>query len=131
MAAMVGTALSGHIFGWTRRRKSLAFSWCKPTIPTGNLTEISRMQSCRRWWSRSRGRRTYGYGSDRTLLCSALNNSYTERHTEKPLGEALLVTIQVDMHDRLTNKIASHGAKGVLIEHFGAEDRRRLHRAHA
>ena len=40
------------------------------------------------------------------------------------LGNALLVTIQVDMHDRLataleedlTNKIVSLGAKGVLID---------------
>src|SRR6202050_4920067 len=40
------------------------------------------------------------------------------------LGEALLVTIQVDMHDRLataleedlTSKIVAHGAKGVLID---------------
>ena len=40
------------------------------------------------------------------------------------LGEALLVTIQVDMHDRLataleedlTSKIVSHSAKGVLID---------------
>ena len=40
------------------------------------------------------------------------------------LGNALLVTIQVDMHDRLataleedlTNKIVSHRAKGVLID---------------
>jgi rsbT antagonist protein RsbS len=40
------------------------------------------------------------------------------------LGDALLVTIQVDMHDRLataleedlTNKIVSAGAKGVLID---------------
>jgi rsbT antagonist protein RsbS len=40
------------------------------------------------------------------------------------LGQALLVTIQVDMHDRLamaleedlTAKIASHAAKGVLID---------------
>jgi rsbT antagonist protein RsbS len=40
------------------------------------------------------------------------------------LGSALLVTIQVDMHDRLataleedlTNKIVSIGAKGVLID---------------
>jgi rsbT antagonist protein RsbS len=40
------------------------------------------------------------------------------------LGDALLVTIQVDMHDRLataleedlTNRIAATGAKGVLID---------------
>src|SRR3984885_2680006 len=40
------------------------------------------------------------------------------------LGEALLVTIQVDMHDRLamaleedlTARIVEHGAKGVLID---------------
>src|ERR1700733_14236740 len=40
------------------------------------------------------------------------------------LGEALLVTIQVDMHDRLamaleedlTTRIVEHGAKGVLID---------------
>ena len=40
------------------------------------------------------------------------------------LGDALLVTIQVDMHDRLaaaleedlTERIAAHGAKGVLID---------------
>jgi rsbT antagonist protein RsbS len=40
------------------------------------------------------------------------------------LGEALLVTIQVDMHDRLataleedlTSKIVAYGAKGVLID---------------
>jgi len=40
------------------------------------------------------------------------------------LGDALLVTIQVDMHDRLataleddlTNKIVKHGAHGVLID---------------
>jgi rsbT antagonist protein RsbS len=40
------------------------------------------------------------------------------------LGSALLVTIQVDMHDRLataleedlTNKIVQHGARGVLID---------------
>lgn len=40
------------------------------------------------------------------------------------LGEALLVTIQVDMHDRLaialeedlTARIAAHAAKGVLID---------------
>ena len=40
------------------------------------------------------------------------------------LGHALLVTIQVDMHDRLataleedlTSKIVAHGAKGVLID---------------
>jgi rsbT antagonist protein RsbS len=40
------------------------------------------------------------------------------------LGDALLVTIQVDMHDRLataleedlTTKIVAHGAKGVLID---------------
>jgi rsbT antagonist protein RsbS len=39
-------------------------------------------------------------------------------------GDALLVTIQVDMHDRLataleedlTGKIVTHGAKGVLID---------------
>lgn len=39
-------------------------------------------------------------------------------------GRALLVTIQVDMHDRLasaleedlTNKIVQHGARGVLID---------------
>ena len=39
-------------------------------------------------------------------------------------GDALLVTIQVDMHDRLasaleedlTNKIVTHNAKGVLID---------------
>ena len=40
------------------------------------------------------------------------------------LGDALLVTIQVDMHDRLataleedlTNKIVAYGARGVLID---------------
>jgi len=40
------------------------------------------------------------------------------------LGDALLVTIQVDMHDRLvtalqedlTNKIVAHNARGVLID---------------
>ena len=40
------------------------------------------------------------------------------------IGDALLVTIQVDMHDRLataleedlTNKIVDHSAKGVLID---------------
>lgn len=40
------------------------------------------------------------------------------------MGDALLITIQVDMHDRLataleedlTNKIAATGAKGVLID---------------
>src|SRR5215510_3879428 len=40
------------------------------------------------------------------------------------LGDALLVTIQVDMHDRLataleedlTNKIVAHGSRGVLID---------------
>jgi len=40
------------------------------------------------------------------------------------LGAALLVTIQVDMHDRLataleedlTNKIVAHGSRGVLID---------------
>jgi rsbT antagonist protein RsbS len=40
------------------------------------------------------------------------------------MGEFLLVTIQVDMHDRLamqlqddlTNKIVQHGARGVLID---------------
>jgi hypothetical protein len=72
-----------HIFGWTRRRKSLAFSWCKPTIPTANLTAISRMRSCRHWWSRSRGRRTYGYGSKRAALLR-LSTIRTRRcHTEK------------------------------------------------
>jgi rsbT antagonist protein RsbS len=40
------------------------------------------------------------------------------------LGEALLVTIQIDMHDRLamaleedlTERIVEHGAKGVMID---------------
>lgn len=40
------------------------------------------------------------------------------------LGDCLLVTIQVDMHDRLanalqedlTNRIVAHGARGVLID---------------
>ncbi len=32
------------------------------------------------------------------------------------MGDFLLVTIQVDMHDRLTTRIAQTGAKGVLID---------------
>ena len=48
----------------------------------------------------------------------------TERVPILQMGEFLLVTIQVDMHDRLalllqddlTNMIASTGARGVLIE---------------
>src|SRR3974390_2662078 len=66
--------------------------------------------------------------------CGVLNRRKTSRSKGKAsdmdripilkLGDALLVTIQVDMHDRLataleddlTTKIVEHGAKGVLID---------------
>ncbi len=54
-------------------------------------------------------------------------------------GNALLVTIQVDMHDRLataleedlTSKIVEYGAKGGADRYLGTGNRRQFHRANA
>jgi hypothetical protein len=50
-----GTYDSDGAFGthfWIDRKEQQGENWCKQTIPTANSTVISRMRSCRRWWSR-------------------------------------------------------------------------------
>src|ERR687886_602084 len=64
--------------------------------------------------------------STRSPRCPPMATDHTamDRIPILKLGEALLVTIQVDMHDRLamaleedlTNRIVEVGAKGVLID---------------
>ena len=77
--------------------------------------------------------------SARSGLAEELRGRAVDRIPILKLGRALLVTIQVDMHDRLamaleedlTAKIAATQAKGVLIDISALEIVELLHRADA